>query len=219
MKKKRSLKSMRTAIGMAIATLLTTCLIGGTFAKYTTSATSTDLARVAYWGFEESGSIGINYLFSDTYTNVASEDGADVIAPGTSGQASFSFEYNDNMTIQAPEVAYTFTVSVTESCSSDIKNNPNIQFKLDDGSFGTWDELVAAIKALSGQASGTKNYAAGELPAAFTSASYIHTIYWQWLFTDATAPAAQDAMDTAMANQSSLPECSLSITVSAVQVD
>ena len=219
MKKKKSLNSIRTAVGMAIAALLTTCLIGGTLARYTASAGAVDVARVAYWGFDNAGTIELDDLFSPNYTNVTSARGDDVIAPGTEGQASFAFEYQPNSVIQAPEVAYTFSVAAEGECNNAIRSNPNIQFKLDDGEFGTFDALVNALKALSGEAGGTKQYAAGELPAAFGGTANTHTVYWRWLFTDQADPATQDARDTALGNDPSEPSCLIRITISATQID
>ena len=43
-------KMMRTASGLLVATLLTTSMISGTFAKYTTQDEASDSARVAKWG-------------------------------------------------------------------------------------------------------------------------------------------------------------------------
>ena len=43
-------KAMRAAGVLVIATLLTTCLTAGTFAKYTTTDSATDSARVAKFG-------------------------------------------------------------------------------------------------------------------------------------------------------------------------
>ena len=41
---------MRLAAVLLVGVLLTTSVIGGTFAKYTTSDDATDTARVAKWG-------------------------------------------------------------------------------------------------------------------------------------------------------------------------
>lgn len=43
---------LRIASGMAVAALLSTCVVSTTFAKYTTSTKAEDSARVAYWGFK-----------------------------------------------------------------------------------------------------------------------------------------------------------------------
>ena len=211
-------KPMRAAAMLAVATLLTTCLIGGTYAKYTTAVSTGDSARVANWGFESVGTIDLGNLFAASYTSVASSDSADVIAPGTSGNATFTFAY-DESAADAPEVAYDFTVSVTDSCGSGIKSNPDIQFKLDNGSWGTWDQLIAGLKAPSGDASGTKSYAAGTLPAGFTASDDVHTVAWQWLYTDSGSTDTQNTCDTTLGNADTLAKCSLNLTISAVQKD
>lgn len=218
MKKKNSLKSIRTAVGMAIAVLLTTCLIGGTFARYISGATEYADARVAYWGFDDAASIEITDLFSESYTNVQSSNGSNVIAPGTEGSASFSFAFQPGEA-SAPEVAYRFSISATGSCSDDILDNPMIQFKLDNGSYGTWSALLSSIEALAGDASGMKTYSAGTLPAAFTTASNTHTIYWRWVFEDADDPDDQNAMDSLMGTQDELGTVHLELSVVAAQLD
>ena len=85
-------KLMRAALLLLVLTLITSCFVGGTFAKYTTSATGSDTARVAKWGvkIEANGA-----TFTDTYktdtTGVAIADSvvgfnkAKVVAPGTKG--------------------------------------------------------------------------------------------------------------------------------------
>ena len=216
-------KFMRMASVLLVLTLLTTCAISGTFAKYVTSTTGTDSARVAKWGFTDTKSqITLNDLFKTTYDNNV-EGKADVIAPGTTNSANFKFTYNttDNGAT-APEVAYTFVVSTDGSTIGDsIKNNTNIQWKLDDGAWGTWDQMIAAVKTLSGDESGTKTYAPGQLPAAFNK-NQTHTISWEWLFkteTSGESMAAQDVTDTAMGNAQALDNVSITITITATQID
>lgn len=43
-------KTMRAASALLVAALLSTSIISGTFAKYTTGASAQDSARVAKWG-------------------------------------------------------------------------------------------------------------------------------------------------------------------------
>ena len=233
-------KVMRLASSLLVAALLTTSAVSGTFAKYVTSTTGTDTARVAYWGFkaQQESSITLTNLFEKEYTNsstgtttVKSQNQADVMAPGTGSKESFSFVYvdynKDGTQITAPEVDYTFTVSVDGSeCDSDIKNNTNIQWKLDSGDWGTWDKLMTSIKSLSGDESGTKTYKAGELPTKFYGEEpdddIEHTVYWQWVFETDTGdgqPDAQDKIDTAMGNAEDLADVTLKITVTATQID
>lgn len=217
MKKKNTF--MRLAMALVLLVLVTTSAVGGTFAKYTSSVNSEATARVAKWGFTQS-TMDITDLFTDVYgTTVKSEDGENVIAPGTFKQASFKFEYKEG-TANAPEVAYTFTVDTTGSnCPDAIKNNDNIKWYLDDDTKTNplgWDELLAAIELLSGDASGIKNYAPGELPTEFGVTDNLHTIAWEWVFsTDATA----DEYDTAMGNADTLASVVVKITITATQED
>ena len=59
-------KMMRIASVLLVAVILTTCAISGTFAKYVSSADSSDSARVAYWGFNPA-TMNITDLFANAY--------------------------------------------------------------------------------------------------------------------------------------------------------
>lgn len=227
---------MRAASALLVAVLLTTCAISGTFAKYTTSTAGTDTARVAYWGFKKDASMDFD-LFDGNYTNVkASAANTNVIAPGTSKTTTFAFgyiNYNTNQ-IKAPEVAYDFTVDATVTGTHTLLDeNPNFKWTLQKGTgtvtkYDTVAELIAGIKALSGESTGTKRYAAGELPEAFKDASSVYyTIGWEWAFETADDDSTddknemeeQDAKDTAMGNADALENVVIKITISATQVD
>lgn len=222
---------MRLASGLLVAVLLTTCAISGTYAKYTSTAAGQDTARVAYWGFGQDSAIVIDDLFEDVYgTTVDSKDGDDVIAPGTSNFKTFKFAYTDNTTegAKAPEVAYTFTVDVTDSAiDDDIKANPNIQWAVvkvegsaaipaeDSAEWGTWDAMLAELAGLSGDADGKKDYEPNTAPAAFAQGTE-YVIAWQWIFhTD----DAQDVADTAMGNKQNLDDVKISIEITATQIN
>ena len=225
MKKNRT---MRVATLLLALTLITSCFVGGTFAKYTSSVNSQDSARVANWGFEPSA-IDLTGLFDMVYngngdTSVSAE--TDVIAPGTTGSDTFKFVYDESAG-KYPEVAYTFTVDTTGSTiHNDVKSNTNIQWKLDNGDWGTWDELMTAIKTLSGDDSGSAAYAPGTLPTAFGSDDTEHTVSWQWVFetadvddTETNEMVAQDVIDTNMGNANTLADVTLKITITATQLD
>ena len=216
-------KMMRLASLLLVMVLMTTCVIGGTFAKYTTSVESSDTARVAKWGFEPA-TMDLSNLFLGSYTNVVSNDGKDVIAPGTEGSTTFAFAFDETNGANGPEVAYIFSVSVVASCDDAIAANPNILWQLDENGYGTWDEMIADITALSGDASGSKQYAPNTLPAGFTSADETHTIAWKWIFDENATnkesnTANGDVLDTAMGNDDELADCSIQITITATQVD
>lgn len=214
MKKNRM---MRLASILLVCVLLTTSVISGTFAKYTTSYTANDSARVAKWGFDQA-SLSFD-LFANNYDNsVESADGVDVIAPGTTKTATFTFV---PATMAAPEVDYKITVDTNGSgIHYNIENNPNIVWQLDEGEFGTWQELLTAIAGLS-----VEQVEANNFPAAF-SAGTEHKITWKWIFDeDATNKEADtnnmDVMDTNMGNGAISTEQSvvLVINILAEQLD
>lgn len=127
MKKNRM---MRLASGLLVLTLLTTCVISGTFAKYTTQAGGSDTARVAKWGVEVSSA---GMLFAEEYdeknagnsahadsktitvASVNAANGQDsVVAPGTKNTAGLTFSITGK-----PEVAVKLDVVVTDSKNTD----------------------------------------------------------------------------------------------------
>lgn len=102
---------MRFASGLMVATLLTTCTISGTFAKYVTEKEGYDEARVAKWGIEITAQ---GEAFSKTYDDdsgsafdqtVVAE--AKVVAPGTTGTLT------DLVIEGTPEVAFNVTYDAT----------------------------------------------------------------------------------------------------------
>lgn len=109
---------MRVASALLVAVLLSTCAISGTFAKYVTTASGTDTARVAKWGVTITAN---GTTFAEEYDT---DDGAfteaksvisteKVVAPGTNGNMT-------SMTLAGtPEVA----VRVTYTADIDISDN------------------------------------------------------------------------------------------------
>ena len=113
-------KMMSAASALLIAGLLTTCAVSGTFAKYTTSETGSDTARVAKWGVEVTAE---GTMFADAYAtddtkittitnSVVSagmvKDIKEVVAPGTEGTMAAV------KIIGKPEVAVEVTYKATE---------------------------------------------------------------------------------------------------------
>ena len=88
-------KSIFAKIGAAavVLTLVTSSLVGGTFAKYTSSTTGTGTAQVAKWAiaFKE----GSDTITGDTFTfNLKNTNGEvvttdDKLAPGSEGEVKF----------------------------------------------------------------------------------------------------------------------------------
>lgn len=100
-------KMMRLASAMMVMTLMTTSVISGTFAKYTTQDDGSDSARVAKWGVELQV---VGNLYGESYDDeIVADEGDDtlsvqaydwkeadddVVAPGTKNEDGFSFKLN-----------------------------------------------------------------------------------------------------------------------------
>lgn len=232
-------KMMRLASALLVLVLLTTCAISGTFAKYTTSVTATDKARVAYWGWAAT-SIDFD-LFDDEYdttgdtATVDSENGDNVVAPGTSKTEEFTFIYTPKGAdvnaltagaVAAPEVDYTFTIAFVASGDyGALDDNDNFHWTLNGTEYDTVADLTAAVLALSGDDSGTQTYKHGTLPAAFAKAAegenpanyaITNTIGWEWAYS---VDEAGDAADTEMGNAQNLADVTFTITITATQVN
>lgn len=230
MKKNRM---MRLASILLVCVLMTTSVISGTFAKYTTSDTGTDSARVAKWGFEATdSSIVLDDLFKSAYNGTVNST-EDVVAPGTENSVKFSFAY-DTTDITAPEVDYNFTILAEVSSETSYKaldDNPNFYWTLSgpnelNSQYQTVADLLEAINKLDGQY-GTpgKKYEANTLPTTFygesNQSAAEYEIGWVWAFEtkDEVVGADQDALDTAMGNADALDNINITITITATQVD
>lgn len=121
---------MRLASFLLIAVLISTSAISGTYAKYVTSDSASDTARVAKWGVTvlASGSLfGENYVPNSAADNkdtisatvqqsvdVDIPGSNDIVAPGTKNENGLVFAIKGK-----PEVAYSIEY-VTEGTNSDI---------------------------------------------------------------------------------------------------
>ncbi len=183
--KKRS-KTMRVAGGMLAASLVMTCLISGTMAKYTSTASGSDTARVAKWSIKvneqeiaTNTSQGITFdLFetigddwdggvNDDANVVNGVNGENIIAPGTGGVFEVNVE-NDS------EVTAHIDVDLNESKT----NNIPIVYSLDGTNYFTLDQLNNFGVVDGGLKDGV------ELKAGD---SHAFDIYWAWAFDDAAA--------------------------------
>ena len=211
----RKNKMMRTASGLLVATLLTTCVISGTFAKYTSSASGSDTARVAKWSFKvgETDIVAqdsITFNLFDTIkeadtkteeTNVATAtSGNTIIAPGTGG--SFDIVLKNES-----EVTAKYKIDFTETNESTIP----IEYSTDGTSWkSSIDELDVNISNEDGTALG------------FTTSDNTKTItvYWRWSYNAAETPVRNqsDANDTALGKDGNAT-VTVKAEITATQVD
>ena len=112
-------KTMRLASGLLCATLLTTSIVGGTFAKYITTDSAKDTARVAKFGVVASAS---GNLFGDSYVKSGQTNANEIQTAAWSANTESATAWSDDALIVAPGTqntkGMTFTVKGTPEVST-----------------------------------------------------------------------------------------------------
>lgn len=176
---------MRVASALLVAVLMTTCAISGTFAKYTTSATATDSARVAKWGVTVTASG--EEVFTEKYKDEAGDNGVqvvsteDVVAPGTEG--SLASIVIDGTPEVAVKVSYEATLTLTnwtvggETYCPIVFTVNNTDYQITVG-ITTPEELAAAVvNAINNY---SREYAAGT--DLSTKDADTLDVSWRWAY-------------------------------------
>ena len=163
-------KTMKMILITLLIAMIALVLVSGTYAKYTSSASGSDTARVAKWSFNVGGTdiVAENTFTFDLFKTIKDTDGKDetdvvsanadrVIAPGTRGSFDLVLE---NKSETSAKYGITYTVTNTESIP--------VQFSVN----GTdWKDN---IEELNISASDTKT----KLEANDGTATI--TIQWKW---------------------------------------
>lgn len=132
-------KMLRLASALLVLVMLTTSIIGGTFAKYVTSDTANDTARVAKWGVKidvTSDLFATSYTMSADSTTVTvktSEDDEKLVAPGTTGKGLAVKNSADS----EPEVSYNMTIKLDDNAKM-----PKLTYTPKNGSKTTYEPVV-----------------------------------------------------------------------------
>lgn len=208
-------KMMRIASVLLVAVLLSTCAISGTFAKYVTSTSAEDTARVAKFGVQLA--VVGDSLFSNEYAiddsnyttgsvSVKSINDAKVVAPGTnSGDTGVTFAISGT-----PEVAtkIDITMEVTKDIFlkagtyKDLTVSPyNGTFTIDKDYYPVVFTLtqngeervsgsLADVKEFINDYAATAYYAPNTMPDAIT-----FNLTWEWAFEQGE-DALMDKADT-----------------------
>lgn len=205
---------MRVASALLVAVLMTTCAISGTFAKYTTSDSATDSARVAKWGVtvEVTG----DDAFATKYNDAATDSGVKVVstekvvAPGTNGTLG-------TLSIAGqPEVMVDITVEVDLELTGweiDTGEYCPIVFSVDGYNYsmtGTVAELENAVE--TAVKNKFKTFTEADVAANTNLDSYCE-ITWKWAYE------GDNVKDTALGNLATAPEISFTCSVEVTQVD
>lgn len=122
---RRSSMMVRLVAVLAVTMMFTMCFVGGTFAKYTSSATGTNSTTVAKWDIKVNDTnitTSDNFTF-DLFNTVKDTNGnpetdmypnnGDIIAPGTRG--SFDIVIKNDSQVNA-----TYAIDYTVTNSADI---------------------------------------------------------------------------------------------------
>ena len=197
--RKRSSMMVRLVAVLAVTMMFTMCFVGGTFAKYTSSATGTDSATVAKWDIKVGGT---NIATNDTFTfdlfktikdsngtadetDMSPVDGT-IIAPGTRG--SFDIVIKNDSQVNAT-YAIDYTVTTT--------NNIPVKFSVDGTNW--FDDI---------------NYLDVRSVAINMGATATVTVQWMWEFERIDG----DTQDTDLGSAASAT-LEVVAAVTATQVD
>lgn len=163
------------ALALAL-TLVTSCLTGGTLAKYTTSVDGTGTATVAKWkvSIKANNTVPVNNKFAFTLSDTATDNKDNIVAgkvaPGSTGSIPYEID------------AAGSEVAATLSCAIDTKNLKNIPIKFySDSACST--EITDTI---------TKEISAGGDDSKLSG-----NIYWKWVTSDDSKDTAEGSKDVA----------------------
>lgn len=208
-------KSFIVALCMIALCLITTVVIGTTLAKYTTSGSASDEARIAKWGvsvsMEADPLFETEYKKGETTLTVKSSDANKVVAPGTSsdeanGSAIFKItgtpEVRTHIEIEMTNVSDVYLKAGTYK---DPTTGGSTTFTLDPDS-DYYPVVFTLVKKVDGTADET--LASGNLSAiktAFEDQSAYHDVNekldvtyelsWKWLYE-----GGNDKADTYLGN-------------------
>lgn len=218
------MKKSRIFSALLVLALLSTCVIGGTFAKYVTSGSAIDSARVAKFGVTVTATS--NSMFKSEYAKtdssytvgdntVVGTSSAKVIAPGTSGNLT-------GVTISGtPEVAVRITNEATVAFTGDWTDGTSYYCPLvvtvgttaiEGSAYSSTTDFAAAVKTAIDNYKG--DYAPGtDLSSATTSSP---VVAWEWPFSISDS---NDTKDTYLGNLTTAPEISVTIKTTVTQID
>ena len=231
--------TLRAAVLMLALVLITSCFVGGTFAKYVTSGSGTDSARVAKFGVTvtANGTMFAKEYATDDQTvvgtiakSVISTD--KVVAPGTESNGDFVAATVTGTPEVAVRVSYkldTATLQLENWKDGDGKFYCPLVFKVKtpDGNtvisgmeFQTAEAMKAAL--VNAVAAYTKDYAPGTDLSG--KAADTLAISWEWPFetgTDADKPA-NNIRDTFLGDEAAAGRAatvSLTLATTVTQID
>lgn len=158
MEKMEKNKSLRLALGLFILVLLTICVVATTFAKYTTTGSANDTARVAKWGV--TAEVSDSNLFGANYKNSTDTDENEIIATASSDAAVSAAKNGDNQEdVVAPGTenaqGLTTTISGTSEVEVQVGTTATLEltgWEIDPDGDGTEEEYCPIVITIDGTA-------------------------------------------------------------------
>lgn len=207
--------------------LVTSSLVGGTFAKYVTSQTATDSARVAKWGVTvtaKSDLFGTQYTTTDTdlhlANNVSVASNDKVIAPGLqSNVATFTIAGTPEVATKVSYKVNSFDLNnwtIPNGSSGTVEYCPLVitingtAYKVDGSSIANVAALKAKVKEVIEAYS--KVYDAGVDLSTKEAESLKVQVSWPF------SVSGNDVKDTALGDNATAPTIALDITATVEQV-
>ena len=200
--------AMRVAAFLFILTMISTCAFATTFAKYATSGSASDDARVAKWGVEVTAT-GADDLFADDYNGkVTSSTEDDVVAPGTSGSlADFTVSGEPEVDVK---VTYSATLTLTGwTIGSGDEATDYCPIVITVNGTECKGNTMAALKSAV-EAAVAAQSATVETGNPITDSL---VVTWSWAFD------GDDLKDTELGNLDVAPTIALAVTCTVVQVN
>ena len=200
---------LRVSAILLVLTLLSTCVISGTFAKYTTSANADDDARIAKWGVVVEATAEA-FTENDDDTVISFVSGENVLAPGTDGNlcgltitgqpevavkidATAELELTDWAVDGVYYCPLVITVGTTEFKGNDYADAEAFEKAVEDA-------IVAEI--------------AKDSVDPNTNLADSVAVTWAWAYE-----GNDDVKDTALGNEANPDTISIAVSVTVTQID
>lgn len=235
MKEKRENKLLKVVAGTTLVAAVGVTLLSGTYAKYTSSGTGSDTARVAKWSFKVGDTTDIattdKFAFN-IFNTVKSTNGADenaladttgtIIAPGTMG--SFKIAVKNESEVSA-EYTVDYSIENTSKIPLEFIKATDLFVNGKDGAMKenpVWSTKISDVNQTATKLGFASPNNSGETVE----------IYWRWAFSSGkyldgdTTKTATDEYDTALgkastaaANEDAAPKAIVTARITATQVD
>ena len=171
----KNIKMLVIAV-LLVAVAVTSYAVSGTYAKYTSTFTGSDAARVAEWAFELNDVTATNTFEFDLFETINDTDGSTetdvadgkIIAPGTTG--SFAIK-----------VANLSEVNATYAIDYTVTNDDGIAIEFSANGTDGWSDELADVTAT----------------AINMGANATKKVYWRWVYERGTTADDKTTNNTA----------------------